>query len=193
MQQSDQSSGLPLPHWMRRTEQNCWPVAYLGDPRAVGLHQVLSQITAYYIGCRRRRASEVRKTSLYHLRINDRFWSGQVSLFDFSSPFYSSATALQLLLHPFNGLFSRTAWVSRYQKGKTSLDLNEARDGGVLRWQTGSGISWAICTQSVPRSRQITTPTPHRSVFTGRMLFLTPNQQRQSTEGMHVLRECYRR
>ena len=38
-------------------------------------------------------------------------------------------------LHPFNGLFSRTTRVSRYQKGKTSLDLNEARDGGVLGWQ----------------------------------------------------------
>ena len=29
-----------------------------------------------------------------------------------------------LLLHPFNGLFSRTTWVSRHQKGKTSEDLN---------------------------------------------------------------------
>ena len=37
-----------------------------------------------------------------------------------------------LPLHPFNGLFSRTSWVSRYQNGKTSLDLNEARDDGVL-------------------------------------------------------------
>ena len=36
-----------------------------------------------------------------------------------------------LLLHPFNGLFSRTSWVSWYQKGKSSLDLNEARDDGV--------------------------------------------------------------
>jgi len=35
------------------------------------------------------------------------------------------------LLHPFNGLFFRTTWVSQYQKGKTSLDLNEARDDGV--------------------------------------------------------------
>jgi len=26
------------------------------------------------------------------------------------------------------------------------------------------------------------TPAPHRSVFTGRMPFLSPNQQRQSTE-----------
>ena len=39
---------------------------------------------------------------------------------------------------PFNGLFSRKTWVSRYQKGKTSLDLNEARYDGVLEC---SGIS----------------------------------------------------
>ena len=37
-----------------------------------------------------------------------------------------------LLLYPFNGLFSRTTWVSQYQKGKINLDLNEARDNGVL-------------------------------------------------------------
>ena len=47
---------------------------------------------------------------------------------------------------------------------------------------SGSSISWAVC-KSAPRSRQITTPTPHHSVFTGRMPFLPPNQQRQSTEG----------
>jgi len=29
-----------------------------------------------------------------------------------------------LLLHLFNGLFFRTTWVSQYQKGKTSLNLN---------------------------------------------------------------------
>jgi len=40
-----------------------------------------------------------------------------------------------LLLHPFNSLFSGTTWVSRYEKGKTSRDLNEARDDGVLGWQ----------------------------------------------------------
>jgi len=28
------------------------------------------------------------------------------------------------LLHLFNGFFSRTTWVSQYQKGKTSLNLN---------------------------------------------------------------------
>ena len=51
------------------------------------------------------------------------------------------------LLHPFNGLFSGTTWVSRYQKGKTSLDLNEARDDGVLRrrWHQLDRMQ-AICT-----------------------------------------------
>ena len=42
---------------------------------------------------------------------------------------------LLLLLHAFNGLFSMTTLASRCQKGKTSLDLNEARDDGVLGWQ----------------------------------------------------------
>jgi len=31
--------------------------------------------------------------------------------------------------HPFNGPFSGTTRVSQYQKGKTNLDFNEARDG----------------------------------------------------------------
>ena len=54
----------------------------------------------------------------------------------------------------------------------------------LLKQETvsGSGNSWAMC-KSASRSRQITTPAPHRSVFTGRMPFLPPNQRRQSTEG----------
>ena len=31
----------------------------------------------------------------------------------------------------------------------------------------GSGISWTVCKQSAPRSKQITTPTHHHSTFTG--------------------------
>ena len=37
----------------------------------------------------------------------------------------------QLLLHQIKDLFSRTTWSSWYQKGKTSLDLNEARNLGT--------------------------------------------------------------
>jgi len=61
----------------------------------------------------------------------------------------------------------------------------------LLRQETvsDSGISWAIC-KSAPRSRQTTMPAPHHSVFTGRMPFLPPNQQRQSTEGKKALYKC---
>jgi len=58
----------------------------------------------------------------------------------------------------------------------------------LLKQETvsGSGISWAIC-KSAPRSRQTTTPAP-LSFLTGRMPFLPPNQQRQSTEGKSFYR-----
>ena len=55
----------------------------------------------------------------------------------------------------------------------------------MMGYWDGSGISWNTSKQSkqsAPRPRQITTPTPHHSIFTGQMLFLMPNQQRQSTE-----------
>ena len=60
--------------------------------------------------------------------------------------------------HPFNGPFSGTTRVGRYQKGKTNLDFTEARDSEWQWHQLG------IC-KSAYRSRQITTPAPHHSVF----------------------------
>ena len=70
--------------------------------------------------------------------------------------------------------------VSRYQKGKTrkvktNLDLLEQEIVSV------SGICWAIC-KSAPHADNHAN-IPPVSFFTGRMPFLTPNQQRQSTEG----------
>ena len=47
----------------------------------------------------------------------------------------SVSTIATTTLHAFNDLFSRTTWVSQYKKGKTSLDVNEARDDGVWGWQ----------------------------------------------------------
>ena len=52
--------------------------------------------------------------------------------------------------HTFNGPFSRTTWVGRYQKIKTNLDFTEARDS---EWQwhqlgpvayLGGGGHWAM-------------------------------------------------
>ena len=53
----------------------------------------------------------------------------------------------------------------------------------MMGFGDGGGISWTICKQYAPHSRHITTQTPHHSIFTGQMLFLTPNQQCQSIEG----------
>jgi len=75
---------------------------------------------------------------------------------------------------------SGTTQVSRYQKGKTrkvKTNLHLLKQEIV----SGSGICWAIC-KSAPHPRQ---PRPHPTsqFFTGRMPFLLPNQQCQSTEG----------
>jgi len=66
-----------------------------------------------------------------------------------------------LLLQPFMPppwTLSGTTRVSRYQKGKTNLDLQEQE---IV---SGSGISWAIF-KSAPRPRQITMRAPHHSIF----------------------------
>jgi len=47
----------------------------------------------------------------------------------------------------------------------------------------GSDISWIMCRPFALHCVQITTPAPHHAIFKGWMLFLLPNQQRQSTEG----------
>jgi len=79
--------------------------------------------------------------------------------------------------HPFNGPFSGTTQVSRYQKGKTNLDFTEARDG---EWQWHQLGHMQVCTSLQTDNHA---STPPLSFFTGRMPFLSPSQQRQSTEG----------
>ena len=120
-------------------------------------------------------------------------------IFVLSTPYTDTHT------HPFNGPFSGTTRVSRYQKCKTNLDFTEARDSERQWHQLGY---MQVCT-----SLQTTTPAPHHSplstpyqrkissvpacfyrlvilcqhattqFFTGRMPFLPLNQQCQSTEG----------
>jgi len=47
--------------------------------------------------------------------------------------------SMQTTTQPFNGLFSRTTWVSRYQKGKTNLDFTRFT-GFYLKWWYLLGI-----------------------------------------------------
>ena len=58
------------------------------------------------------------------------------------------------LQQPFNGLFSRTTWVSRYQKGKTNLDFTGARDS---EWQWHQLSYMQVCT-SLQTDNHASTP-----------------------------------
>jgi len=57
--------------------------------------------------------------------------------------------------HPFNGPFSGTTRVSRYQKGKTSLDFTEARDG---EWQWHQQGRMQVCTLLLTDNHTSTPP-----------------------------------
>jgi len=58
----------------------------------------------------------------------------------------------------FQDILGKPAPEKQNHSGITNLDLLEQE---IV---SGSGISWAIC-KSAPRSRQITMPAPHHSVF----------------------------
>jgi len=97
---------------------------------------------------------------------------------------------------PFNGLCSGTTWVGRYQKKQSAFCLSI----GLCCVQAGFPTSCLLDfygagednggrgTDSLGgrhpnRTNGAPTPTTPLRFFTGRMPFLQPNQQRQSTEG----------
>jgi len=86
----------------------------------------------------------------------------------------SERIIIHLQQHTFNGPFSGTTQVSRYQKGKTNLDFTEARDSG---WQWHQLGYMQVCTLLQTDNHA---STPPLKFFTGRMPFLLPNQQRQN-------------
>ena len=103
----------------------------------------------------------------------------QTSMQDYCSNFHAQVPHTHAHTHPFNVSFSlsgTTRWASTRKVKPIWILLK-------LETVSGSGISWAIC-KSAPRSRQITMPAPHHSVFYRQMPFLPPNQQRHSTEGI---------
>jgi len=96
-------------------------------------------------------------------------------------PFWYRLTRVVLENGPLNGCVSRSAWVSWYQEGETSLYLNEARDDGFF---------WMAVASAGPYANNLLTDNHTDTssfIFTGRVLFLTPNQQCQSTEGSFTL------
>jgi len=71
---------------------------------------------------------------------------------------------------------SGTTRVSWYQKGKTNQDFTEAGDS---EWQWHQLGHMQVCTSLQTDNHANTTPV---KLFTGRMPFLLPNEQCQSTE-----------
>jgi len=79
-------------------------------------------------------------------------------------------------------ILSRTTWVSWHQKGKTHNQEGKNQSGF-----TGARDSeWQLNQLGHMQSCTLTQTHNHASFFTGGMPFLPPNQQRQSTEGMHT-------
>jgi len=70
--------------------------------------------------------------------------------------------------------------VSRYQKGKINADFTETRDS---QWQWHQLGHMQVCISLQADNHTSTSPL---KFFTGRMPFVQPNQQRQSTEGIVV-------
>ena len=64
------------------------------------------------------------KVSLFWFQITSQHFYGLLRLVTHQQHMHShtASSAELLLLHLFSGLFSTTTWVSRYQKGKTSLN-----------------------------------------------------------------------
>jgi len=65
--------------------------------------------------------------------------------------------------------------------------VNSRNDDSTINIVIAIIIIIIIISKSATHSRQTTTPAPHHSVFTGWMPFLSPNLQRQSTEGTFMI------
>jgi len=68
--------------------------------------------------------------------------------------------AMHTHTHPFNGHFSGTTQVSRYQKGKTNLDFSEARDS---KWQWHQLEHMQVCTS--PQTDNHASTSPHKFFY----------------------------
>ena len=82
-----------------------------------------------------------------------------------------------MYIHPFNGPFSSTTWVSRYQKGKNRSGFCRSNRQLVAVASAGPYARMQIAPDRQLRQHSTT------QSFTGWMPFLPPSQQHQSTEG----------
>jgi len=110
--------------------------------------------------------------ALLHVPLSDICIPGKIFMCFTWSFFSLCQGATATTTTPVSSLFSRTAWIIWHQKGRTTLDFNEARDDGVA--MTSDGRMLIICTSLQTDNHTSTTTL---IFFTGQMLFLLPNQQ----------------
>ena len=83
------------------------------------------------------------KVNNMHTRCDNAIFGEIFQVRSFQSLRQSSRGYTHTHTHPFNGPFSRTTQMSRYQKGKTNLDFTEARDS---EWQWHQLEHMQVCT-----------------------------------------------
>ena len=87
--------------------------------------------------------------------------------------------------HPFNGPLSRTTRVSRYHKGKTSLDFTEARDS---EWQWHQLGHMQVCTLLQTDNHASTPPLRQDTVIT--ILIYRGQSNNEQLQYMERKRKC---
>ena len=113
----------------------------------------VNQRTELYLNSRinslhSRYVTSLRAISLMYIVYAATAWSS-------SDNFSYNLSALHTHKHPFNGPFSGTTQVSRYQKGKTNLDFTEARDS---EWQWHQLGHMQLCTSLQTDNHTSTSP-----------------------------------
>ena len=134
------------------TRAQCWPLYQQNQPRQSVIGVQFHATTAATVLTGRRRAVRnwTRRT------ISTSFLCRKLHLFLGKST-ETAATRAALFTphtHPFNGPFSGTTQVSRYQKGKTNLDFTEARHS---EWQWHQLGHMQVCT-SLQTDNHASTP-----------------------------------
>ena len=131
-------------------------VAFTSATHSANVTCVVTIVLSSMVSCQSCRSSKLKSGKILLLLILVFTKAMKDWFFDMSSRVVSPYSHTHT--HPFNGPFSGTTGWAGTRKVKPI--------GILLKQETvsGSGISWAIF-KSAPRSRQITTPAPHHSVF----------------------------
>ena len=166
----------------------CFGLLHLAKNSTQHQLQRITELRAHLWDKQRNQAADICGRELWSLGIQQ-LWHDLHDVVYSTVPYITHDTTMEntdRVSSPFNaGLYTHTRLTALFPGLPRWAGTRKVKPIWILLKQetvSGSGISWAIC-KSAPWSRQTTTPAPHHSVFTGRMPFLPPNQQCQSTEG----------